>query len=694
MPHYHNNILVVTQKELLPFYSSEQYIRRKLSDVKKCSNIRIIQHGGGLGRQSLIEFNSLPERIKKALKPETDVCILSQYFHIDLTAQKFFYDEFKFDNGTSLKDKDKELYTTNASVLNAVLKLKTERENIVFSLSKKKPKHLWKNLLKDTFDFRDQLFANYKRIFDLPQNVRAFERIVKKYQAEGYKSLISGKYLNQNSRKVTSDIISLLNAMFVSQTYKPSPLQIAEQYMAFLCGSLHIINKDSGELYNPKDFSVLTERSITEYLSKWDNKIVTHQIRTNDRQKLISKYKPFHSMELPKFAGSLFSIDDRQPPFEYESGKRVWFYNGVDVASGCITTWVYGRDKKGIILEFYRQMIRNYYEWGINLPFELECESNLNSEFKETLLKEGTMFQSVRIEANNARGKYIERINEMLRYDYEKEYDGWIARPNAKRESNSSDNKPKQVAFDYIVNVGLECIQKYNNSPCPQNNSVSRFEWFLNNQHKDLPETNYPLVIKQLGYKTKTSCKVGRVALNGNKMLLGEKGQICTGKNLINKMRLAEGESLDVYWLDNNNGDVMKAYAYIGDKMICELLPEPCYNRATLEQTQDDKEKRALMSAYVMTIEAFTNRKKKEIDKVVVIDNRKKTAGDTFKIKKLHDEYMIEDALDIPNINFDMTEEEINEIELLPESDNETMFNHNLIGIETPIKRELFGGKF
>ena len=58
-------------------------------------------------------------------------------------------------------------------------------------------------------------------------------------------------------------------------------------------------------------------------------------------------------------------------------------YLGVDLGSEAIVTWVYGTSKEGIILDFYRQMVRNYAMWGLPLPAEIECESNLNADYRD-----------------------------------------------------------------------------------------------------------------------------------------------------------------------------------------------------------------------------------------------------------------------------------------------------------------------
>ena len=149
-------------------------------------------------------------------------------------------------------------------------------------------------------------------------------------------------------------------------------------------------------------------------------------------------------MENPNYAGSILSVDERQPPFWYDEKNRLWLYMGVDVASRCFTTMVWGREKKQLMPEFYRQLIRNCTQWGVGLPYELECESHLNSSYKETFLREGTMFQKVKIEVNNAQGKIIEREFGNIRYGLERNLEGFQGRPHARRETNKgvvADNK-------------------------------------------------------------------------------------------------------------------------------------------------------------------------------------------------------------------------------------------------------------
>lgn len=634
-----DNILVVTYDELVPkFYGSKDSLK---STVYRCEKrgfgLKRIKRGR-YGSQSLIEFDSLPSIIKEQLDdPRKAGHILDMFFEIDPEALRF-YQDYRFWDGSSIDDEKQVLYVTNASVIKAVIRLRDSRTAEIMTKRGKLTK-LWNSLLNDVNSFASILDKKYDLQFSLPDNVRRFKEKVMRFEQDGYEYLISKKHLNTNGKKVDDDTLKLFESLFARQTYKPTYTEVADTYEGFLNGYVEVINNETGELYDPQAFPKLSKSTVYNYLSEWKSAIATNTLRSGDRQKLMSRFKIYHSMEKPKFAGSLISIDDRQPPFYYDKNKnRLWLYMGIDVASECYTTWVYGKSKEGIILDFYRQMVRNYAEWGFNLPAELEAESSLNSSFKNTFLKEGNMFQYVHIEANVARAKIIERYNGMMRYGVEKKREGWVSRPFARSESNESGAKaPEVLTYDRIVREVLKEIMDWNNSEHSQIPGKTRWEVFCERQHPDLQKTNYRGLIPSLGYKTKTSCNVGQVRLQGNDYLLGDNGKIATGSELISLMTMAEGENIDVYWLDDNDGKVLKAYAYIGSKYICELISKPTYQRAKIERTPEDIDKRGLMSAYVMTVEGYVKRKKNSIDKITVIDNRDNTLNNKFVIRDIDD---------------------------------------------------------
>lgn len=110
----------------------------------------------------------------------------------------------------------------------------------------------------------------------------------------------------------------LLIDLFGGRDFKPSPTEVANEYEAFLAGYIDVINQKTGEIYDPKDYKEISNRTITTFLNKWEVKIGTHAKRSGNRQQLMQNFIPYESMERPTLAGSIISIDDRQPPFEYE----------------------------------------------------------------------------------------------------------------------------------------------------------------------------------------------------------------------------------------------------------------------------------------------------------------------------------------------------------------------------------------
>lgn len=625
-----NKLVVASYNELVPrFYKTEQSLRSVVSrDMRRGYGIRKVRSGKGCGSFALLEFDSLPAKIRKQLDdPRRDMHPVENFYKHNVEAERF-YARYMLSDGRKINALLQHQYTATASAIEAIWALKAERE-LLFARCGKRPKNLWKNLCDDAAGFRPIQEKKFGVGHRLPNNYRRFQEAVSGYmecenKEDAYKRLISGKHISSSvygARKVDKRTLDLFESIFTSLGYKPNYTDVFIIYSDFVAGRKEIVSNATGEVLDPKVFPEVSEATIRAYLSRWESKMATLHLRTGDRQVLMSETKPYHSMNLPVYAGSLLSVDDRQPPFEYAAGRRVWFYLGYDVGAQCYTTIVWGKDKQGIILEFYRQMVRNYAQWGVPLPAELEAESSLNASFRETFLQEGNMFRFVRIEANNARGKYIERKNRDARYGEERKSDGWVARPWAREESNRAGvQKVPMLTFEEIVEQTLKRYERYNNEPHPAHPEMTRWEFFMTRQHPDLREINWLGIVPYLGYCTKSSCRTGIVRLNNQECLLGIDGKVAVGDELIGLMKLVDGEELNIKWLDGNDGKVLKAYAYVGDQYVCELVRKPIYSRARIEQTETDMKARELMSKYVATIEGFGNSRKKEIQKITLLE--------------------------------------------------------------------------
>ncbi|HBX45530.1 hypothetical protein [Limibacterium fermenti] len=625
----------------------------------------------------LVSFDSLPHKWQAAIvniwgKAEKQALqtLFEKYYIRDMDAF-YFYSTYKFEDQFGL-DRDKiDEYTINASVLNTCGK--------IYSLRRKLRKEM-KGEVRPIWTIINTECKRFKEVVghDLPDNERRLRDKYNGYQKEGYGFLIHKGHRQVNALKVDDEHLDLLNNMFGKMEHKPTYAEVAQTYDGFLAGYVQVINETTGEVYNPKDFKKLSPATVYNHLSKWENKIGNYLARSGDRQRYMAMFKPYHKLLQPQFAGSIISVDDRNPVFEYEDGKRMWFYNGIDLGSEAFTCWVYGTSKKGIIQEFYRQMVRNYAMWGLSLPAELEGELNLNASFTDTFLKEGNMFQFVRIEANNARGKRIEQYYRPLRYQYEKKREGWLARPFALNESNQARTDKKTIVpFDEIVKGCLNDIQSWNNTEHSKIKGLSRWDVFLAMQNPNLRPINYHGILPYLGFKEESSVNTGIVRFRNDKFLLGMDGVICTGDKLIKMMQQVEGRNVNIYWLDDNFGAVLKAHIYIDGRFVCEAIPQPGYQRARIEQTKEDLLNRELMSKYVNTIESFGRRQKNELDKLTIIDNRPVTIGNSFKIV---DPNGYSPAGYVPNPNPAKVLESVND-----EPENGIVLNNN----QTSFKRSL-----
>lgn len=643
--------------------------------VEKAKQQAATTRAGGNGRPSLIEFSAIPSKYREQIvakfgNPTTAHNPLEKFFTID-GAARMFYDTFRDECGTLTKEQI-EQYTINASVLTAVNLLRKERE-MMTKRSGNNRRNVWGGIISDLMNFKDTLKNRYGRSFDLPMHERKLREKVTDYLKLGYSFLISKKRGNSNAQVVTPEMVQLWNDMFAGRRFKPTHIEVAVEYKRFLAGELEIINAATGECYNPKSecFTTASESSIYNYLSDWENRAVTFSKRDGDRQRFMGKFIPHASMKQPAFAGSIISVDDRQPPFKWAEGggNRMWFYMAQDLGSEAFTTWVYGDTKEGIITDFYRQMVRNYAAWGLNLPYEIECEASLNSSFANTFLESGAMFQQVRIIPNMARSKRIERTFGALRNQYERKNEAFISRPHATAEHlQSKQGKVTYLPKDEIVQHELRLIEQWNNELHPNQDlhpNLTRWDVFMEKQNPNLKPTNWAGILPHLGHATPTSMKLGRIMLQGKLRVVGLNGSVALGQTLLDIMSQIEGCDVRVMWLDGNDGDVLKSLVYdMNGRLICELLDDLPHHRAEAEQTDQCRINMELTAAYRATVEGYINRNGKQISQIEVIETT--TARSTrFQIAEIN-KREVREREEEPELLVEPDEEEAMPIERNP----------------------------
>ncbi|NHN26795.1 hypothetical protein FIA58_014005 [Flavobacterium jejuense] len=171
-----------------------------------------------LNHDSLIEFNSLCQEWRNRItvkfgspKQEVKKSWFEDHFEADKKAYDFFSAHTYGDDNRKLPLDLIELYTYNASVLNTVIKLKTNRKAYARALGVNSL-NIWESLSNDVNQFR-------KVAHKLPTSSRGLRIQVNNYLKEGYISIISGRLQNKNAQKVKeNEQMALLDELLAKHT--------------------------------------------------------------------------------------------------------------------------------------------------------------------------------------------------------------------------------------------------------------------------------------------------------------------------------------------------------------------------------------------------------------------------------------------------------------------------------------------
>lgn len=152
------------------------------------------------GKKALIEYHSLPERFRirfeeKYGDPEKTMKQEELPLAADAEAQKYYHAHL-LPNGEHLpEDKQKE-YTLNARVLNALREMLGTQKAMRRACNNNTPV-IWSNI----FAAAEQLRETYGHT--LPKSEARLRDKLREYTKEGYGSLVSGKFCNANTLKIT-----------------------------------------------------------------------------------------------------------------------------------------------------------------------------------------------------------------------------------------------------------------------------------------------------------------------------------------------------------------------------------------------------------------------------------------------------------------------------------------------------------
>ena len=597
---------MLSMEELAPIMSVPNY--KKLAARKE---INVVRPGKGLGSYALVEIATMPLRFQERIKlkygdMKEDVIRnwLGSHYHIDAKARDF-YTRFRFDNGDTLPPEHIQEYTVNASVIEAVMRA---MEDATFMRKAMKAGPVNWGELAGAISYYQAEFGH-----TLPVSSNRFKKRVNDFKANGYESLISRKFMNQNRRKVTYDIERLLLSID-AQPEQPFNTTVWEQYNMFVQGDLELYDPETGEVLNPADFTdkdgnplVLSPATVANYLNNPKNKALRAKLHMSQWD-FNNAYRPYHLRSIGEFSLSKVSLDDRDLPRPMKDGNRVKAYYAYDVVSGAVVGYAYNRYKTTeLFLDCMRNMFQTLDRNGMYIPAELEVEHHLVSDFADGLMQAGTVFPLIRwCNPGNSREKRAEHKNREKKYGVEKRTQVGIGRWWAKLEANrpkeekvydekNNTYKVKTYSYEELVADDIRAIQTFNAQPHPNQKrypGMSRWDVLCAHQNPNLAPWNKAVLYRFIGQHTETTIRQNTYCT----VMYNQYG--LPSPEIIEKLE-PRNYKVDAYYLPDADGTINEVYIYQNGRYIATCKPVARYNENTAEQTEYDKAAYTEQSKYV-----------------------------------------------------------------------------------------------
>lgn len=227
---YFGNIIAVTVDDLTGNNGGEPIMsRNNYRSLQIRSRINVLRPGKGYGSYALIEYASLPERFKarfaaKYGDPERLLRKARASLPQDPEAQRFFHDHI-LPNGEHIPEGKQEEYTVNARVLNSLLEMANTQRAMRRACNNGTPV-AWANILRASEEMRESCGHT------LPSSEARLRDKMREYAREGYGCLVSGKFGNTNTLKITKEAERQIIALRRSRTPVYTLQQMFERYNA------------------------------------------------------------------------------------------------------------------------------------------------------------------------------------------------------------------------------------------------------------------------------------------------------------------------------------------------------------------------------------------------------------------------------------------------------------------------------
>lgn len=198
---WYGNSIAVTVQDLTRSDDGEAVMSRDVYDWNaRKENFNVLRLGKGLGSYALIEYHSLPLRFRERFEakygdPEKSMRQEQSTLPEDAAAREFFR-TYRLPSGESIPEEKQAEYIINARVLNLLRDTLGTQKAMRRACNNNTP-IIWSNL----FDLAEQLRELYGHT--LPKSEGRLRDKLRQYTRVGYGCLVSGKFGNGNTLKIT-----------------------------------------------------------------------------------------------------------------------------------------------------------------------------------------------------------------------------------------------------------------------------------------------------------------------------------------------------------------------------------------------------------------------------------------------------------------------------------------------------------
>ncbi len=597
---YYGNTLCISAPELIERGIMGKSCYKQLAARDRLTVVR--RGGGASGSTALIAVDSLPTRYREMVEKEfpdgPEVRLegwITSHYEVDQQAMVFFSDRRK--TGLDLAPEKIKEYVVNASVLNTCIAL-YERASA------------YRKLMGETYDWK--MMAGVIKVLKekyhhtLPESLLRFKQKVNQYRKGGYESLISGKFGNQNTRKVDLKLERLVLGLWCLPN-KPYGSQVRDLYDSFVCGETDVYDVKTGELFNPDDFLdkngepvSLSDSTIRNILNKPSNRALWDKSQLS-WSSFMHESMPHMHRHAGEYSLSQITMDDVDLTRKLKDTKlRVKAYYAYDSVSQCVIGASYSRDKdQSLVKECFRDMFRLIAKHGWGIPAGIEVENHLMSEYKYTLLQEGAVFSNVRFcaplnsqekQAENFNGAKKKSVIHRNHTGIGRFYGKWQWRAESRKVSDASNDTyedKEYYSFDELVADDRRDNYEWNHALHPNQKKykgMTRWDVLMENINPNLKPFDAVTLARYLGEKVETS-----VRRNSTVRVAYEDWWLSKPEVL---ERLSPNNyKVTAYYLPDEEGKPTDVFIFQGDRYIDQVERVETYNRVMAEQTDEDKRK-------------------------------------------------------------------------------------------------------